>query len=40
MPTYVVLHELSGENIENLGEEMEEGKEALAELGCELKELY
>lgn len=40
MPTYIILHELSGENIENMGEEIEEGKEALEALGCELKGLY
>lgn len=40
MPTYIVLHELSGENIESMGEEMEEGKEALEALGCELQGLY
>lgn len=40
MPTYIVLHELTGENIENMGEEMEQGKEALEAFGGELQDLY
>lgn len=40
MPTYIVLHELSGENIGSMGEDIEEGKETLEALGCELQGLY
>lgn len=40
MPRYIVLHELSGENIESMGEDMEKGKEALEALDGELHDLY
>lgn len=40
MPTYIVLHNLSQENIEGMGEEMAAGKEQLEAMGCELQGLY
>jgi uncharacterized protein with GYD domain len=40
MPTYIVLHELSGENIEKMRAEMDAGLEVLDELDCERRGLY
>jgi uncharacterized protein with GYD domain len=40
MPTYIVLHEFSQENIENMQEQQEAGMEALEAVGGELKDLY
>ena len=40
MPTYVILHEFSQENVENMESQQEAGMEALAAAGGELKDLY
>jgi len=40
MPTYIVLHELSGENLEHLQTEIADGKAILDEMECELHDLY
>lgn len=40
MPTYIILHEFSQENVQNMEAQQEAGMEALEAVGGELKDLY
>lgn len=40
MPSYIILHEFSQENIQHMEEQQEAGMAALEAVGGELKDLY